>query len=187
MLPSSGSSAISVRAVIGPMPGTEVSRSSAARQGRRAADLVVDLAVDGGEGRFQRPERAVKALEHLGVAGGKPAVRLHADHLHELAAARDHLGKSLPAAATEWSRPMFVGIDVSKDRLDVHLRPSGEAFAVSRDGAGIAVLVDRLRPLAPALVVLEATGGFEITAAAGIAGAAGRPFARPGRCCNRWL
>ena len=71
---------------------------------------------------------------------------------------------------------MFVGIDVSKDRLDVHLRPSGEAFAVSRDGAGIAVLVDRLRPLAPALVALEATGGFEITVAAGIAGA-GLPLA----------
>ena len=49
---------------------------------------------------------------------------------------------------------MFVGIDVSKDRLDVHLRPSGEAFAVSRDGAGIAALVDRLGPLAPALCAI---------------------------------
>ena len=32
---------------------------------------------------------------------------------------------------------MFVGIDVSKDRLAVHLRPSGESFAVARDGAGL--------------------------------------------------
>ena len=32
----------------------------------------------------------------------------------------------------------FVGIDVAKDRLDVHLRPSGEAFAVARDGEGLA-------------------------------------------------
>jgi transposase len=32
---------------------------------------------------------------------------------------------------------MFVGIDVSKDRLDVHVRPDGEAFAVSRDGKGL--------------------------------------------------
>jgi transposase len=71
---------------------------------------------------------------------------------------------------------MFVGIDVSKDRLDVHLRPSGEAFSVSRDGGGIAALVERLGPLEPALVVLEATGGFEITVAAGIAGA-GLPLA----------
>ena len=71
---------------------------------------------------------------------------------------------------------MFVGIDVSKDRLDVHIRPSGEAFAVSRDDAGIAALVDRLGPIGPVLVVLEATGGFEITVAAGIAGA-GLPLA----------
>ena len=71
---------------------------------------------------------------------------------------------------------MFVGIDVSKDRLDVHLRPSGEVFATSRDGPGIAELVKRLGPVAPALVVLEATGGFEITVAAGIA-AAGLPLA----------
>ena len=71
---------------------------------------------------------------------------------------------------------MFVRIDVSKDWLDVHFRPSGVAFAVSRDGAGIAALVDRLGPIGPVLVVLEATGGFEITVAAGIAGA-GLPLA----------
>ena len=71
---------------------------------------------------------------------------------------------------------MFVGIDVSKDRLDVHLRPSGEAFAVPRDDAGIAALVERLGPVAPALLVIEATGGFEIAVAAGIAGA-GLPLA----------
>lgn len=35
---------------------------------------------------------------------------------------------------------MFVGIDVSKDRLDVRLRPDGLAFAVPRDGEGIDVL-----------------------------------------------
>lgn len=71
---------------------------------------------------------------------------------------------------------MFVGIDVSKDRLDVHVRPSGESFAVSRDGAGIAELAERLCAAAPTLVVLEATGGFEITVAAGLAGA-GLPLA----------
>ena len=38
----------------------------------------------------------------------------------------------------------YVGIDVSKDRLDVHVQPSGEAFAVARDGEGLAVLVARL-------------------------------------------
>ena len=67
---------------------------------------------------------------------------------------------------------MFVGIDVSKERLDVHLRPSGEAFAVARDGEGLEVLSARLRALAPELVVLEATGGFEAVVAAALAAAA---------------
>jgi transposase len=70
----------------------------------------------------------------------------------------------------------YVGIDVSKDRLDVHVRPTGEAFAVARDGEGLASLVDRLKPLAPRLVAIEATGGFEVTVAAAIGGA-GLPLA----------
>ena len=43
----------------------------------------------------------------------------------------------------------FIGIDVSKDRLDVHVRPSDEAFAVARDGVGLAALVERLGALDP--------------------------------------
>jgi transposase len=66
---------------------------------------------------------------------------------------------------------VMVGIDVAKDRLDVHVRPAGEAFAVSRDGPGLSGLVARLGELAPALIVLEATGGFEIIVAAALAGA----------------
>ena len=69
---------------------------------------------------------------------------------------------------------MFVGIDVAKDRLDVHVRPSSEAFTVAHDGEGIEDLVGRLSKMAPALVVLEATGGFETIVAAGL-GAAGLP------------
>lgn len=64
-----------------------------------------------------------------------------------------------------------VGIDVSKDRLDVHAHPSGEAFSVARNGAGLAQLATRLRALAPALVAVEATGGFETVVAASLAGA----------------
>ena len=67
--------------------------------------------------------------------------------------------------------PVFVGIDVSKDRLDVHLRPSAEAFAVARNGEGLQDLVARLAAIRPAVIVLEATGGFEITVAAALAGA----------------
>lgn len=65
----------------------------------------------------------------------------------------------------------YVGIDVSKDRLDVHILPQDEAFTVERNGRGLALLVERLRPLLPNLVVVEATGGFESTTAAAVAGA----------------
>jgi len=71
---------------------------------------------------------------------------------------------------------MFIGIDVSKDRLDVHVRPSGEVFVVSRDDEGLDELVTRLRTLAPRLIVVEATGGFETVVASAIGGA-GLPIA----------
>jgi transposase len=67
---------------------------------------------------------------------------------------------------------IVVGIDVSKDRLDVAVRPSGEAFAVERNAAGLDRLTERLRMLSPHLVALEATGGFETVVAAALAAAA---------------
>jgi len=66
---------------------------------------------------------------------------------------------------------IFVGIDVSKDRFDVAVRPSGEAFVVERNAAGLDLLAARIKALSPHLVVLEATGGFETVAAAALAGA----------------
>lgn len=69
------------------------------------------------------------------------------------------------------SEQITVGIDVSKDRLDVHLRPTSEAFAVPRDGAGLTTPCDRLKARTPALVALEATGGYETVVAAALAGA----------------
>jgi transposase len=72
--------------------------------------------------------------------------------------------------------PTFVGIDVSKRRLDIHARPSGESFAFGYDDEGVTALIERLGALAPALVVLEATGGLEVRLAAALA-AAGLPVA----------
>ena len=66
----------------------------------------------------------------------------------------------------------FVGIDVSKDHLDVHVRPTGDSFRVRYDDAGLVTLVEHLRPLAPAVLVLEATGGYEVTVVATLARAA---------------
>ena len=54
---------------------------------------------------------------------------------------------------------VFVGIDVSKDRLDVHVRPGEQTFVVTRDGKGLHELVERLRGVAPSLIAVEATGG----------------------------
>jgi transposase len=68
-----------------------------------------------------------------------------------------------------------IGIDVAKDRLDVCVRPSGESFVVARNGAGIEDLAERLRKIAPRVVAVEATGGFETVVAAGLA-AAGVPL-----------
>ncbi len=70
----------------------------------------------------------------------------------------------------------FVGIDVSKDRLDVCILPQNEAFSVVRNASGLAELVGRLKPLSPSLVVVEATGGFEMIVSASLA-AAGLPLA----------
>jgi transposase len=64
-----------------------------------------------------------------------------------------------------------VGIDVSKDRLDIFVYPSGEVFAVERNGAGLEHLAARLQEIVPQIVALEATGGFETVAAACLAAA----------------
>lgn len=63
----------------------------------------------------------------------------------------------------------FIGIDVSKDTLDVAVIPKAEAWSVPNDGTGIDQLVRRLRPLHPERIVLEATGGLEVPALAALA------------------
>ena len=59
------------------------------------------------------------------------------------------------------SPEIFVGIDVSKAQLDIALRPTGEKQSFANDKVGIKALVKRLAKLQPALIVLEATGGYE--------------------------
>jgi transposase len=63
----------------------------------------------------------------------------------------------------------FVGIDVSKQRLDVLVRPAGEVWSATNDEAGIAGLVTKLIEVAPVLVVLEATGGLQVPAVTALA------------------
>jgi transposase len=70
--------------------------------------------------------------------------------------------------------PHFIGIDVSKDHLDVHARPTGDTLRVNNDSDGIARLVAWVRDRPATRVVLEATGGLELPALAALA-AAGQP------------
>lgn len=65
----------------------------------------------------------------------------------------------------------FVGIDVSKARLDVALHPTGATHSVANDANGIKTLVEQLRAVKPLLVVLEATGGIERAVVRALVGA----------------
>jgi len=66
---------------------------------------------------------------------------------------------------------IVVGIDVSKNTLDVHVHPAGEAFAVARNAEGIDALIAKIAPLGIQAVAVEATGGFETVVAASLSGA----------------
>lgn len=65
----------------------------------------------------------------------------------------------------------FVGIDVSKTRLDVHVRPAGQQWSTENNEAGHQELVRKLQALTPTLVVLEATGGYQNQVVAELASA----------------
>lgn len=56
---------------------------------------------------------------------------------------------------------VFVGVDVSKDTLDVACMPTGEYLSCRNGSSGITKLVKKLQKLSPSRVVIEATGGYE--------------------------
>ena len=71
-------------------------------------------------------------------------------------------------------RGMVAGIDVSKAQLDTAFGADGEVVGFANDEQGIARLLERLSSVRPALVVMEASGGFETSAATAIAAASWR-------------
>lgn len=71
---------------------------------------------------------------------------------------------------------LFVGIDGAKDTREVHERPSGEGLRVANDERGLRELIARWAEQTPALIVLEATGGYEVVVAATLT-SAGLPVA----------
>lgn len=80
--------------------------------------------------------------------------------------ARTGVRESMPEAEES-----FVGIDVSKDTLDVAIRPGGDRWTAKNDEKGIQTLVARLLERKPTLVVLEATGGLQMPAVVALASA----------------
>ena len=73
------------------------------------------------------------------------------------------------------SAPVFVGIDVAQAHLDLAVRPTTETWQVPNTDAAFPDLIARLRALAPTLIVLEATGGYEHAVLSAVA-AAGLPI-----------
>jgi transposase len=67
---------------------------------------------------------------------------------------------------------MLIGIDVAKAELVIAARPSGERWTVANDERGIRTLVDRVQGAKPELIVLEATGGYELLCVAALVAAA---------------
>lgn len=66
---------------------------------------------------------------------------------------------------------MFIGIDVAKAELVVGVRPTGTGWTTTNDAQGVHEVVERLRALTPTLIVLEATGGYELLCVAALAAA----------------
>jgi transposase len=56
---------------------------------------------------------------------------------------------------------VFVGVDVSKARLDVHVLPAGRRWQVGNDEEGIGLLVGEMKRMGPERIVLEASGGVQ--------------------------
>jgi transposase len=71
---------------------------------------------------------------------------------------------------------IFVGIDIAQENLDVHVLPQGDALKCQNDADGMEKLVRYLQKLAPRVIIMEASGGFEISLAAEL-GAANLPLA----------
>ena len=67
--------------------------------------------------------------------------------------------------------PNYVGIDVSKERIDVAVRPTGRSWSVSYDEAGVDDLIAQLKDLKPAGVITESTGGLELPLVAALTAA----------------
>jgi transposase len=152
MLKSSGDNVI----VTGAASPGERSESGDAAERRPRRAVAVDRCQLGAPDAVLQPDRRRRAALVHGPRPnsrqtGRTAARSHSQERH--------------AVKENVSPPVVAGVDVSKDRLDVHLWPSGKNFSLENSPAGAHELVERLRPHNVALVVIEATGRYERRAA----------------------
>ena len=63
----------------------------------------------------------------------------------------------------------FVGIDISKNSLDVHILPENKSETYPYEPQAVKRFIEKLKALAPTIIVMEATGGCEISIAAQLA------------------
>ena len=76
--------------------------------------------------------RSLRSSKTAGKQGASPVVPSNPN---------SRLGRNVSSIAQEWvTMGTYVGIDVSRDRLDVHILPQDDAFTVERNGAGLAAL-----------------------------------------------
>ena len=138
--PSSGSSAISVKAVIGPTPGTEVSRFSVSRQAGVARMVVVEIRLEVLEGALQPREVGVDPPLEAAIPGHAPAIRLSAEHLDELAAAGDEFAETVDLVGGQWADGGPHGLGKVRDDAGVEgigLRQEAGGAGKVADLAGI--------------------------------------------------
>src|SRR5208282_2326205 len=130
------------------------------RRGRSLEHRQQDAAGQQESPRLDHSRSKVRTVEGAGVKPGRIS--------------QGGTGSATAEVKTMERKGSYVGVDVSKARLDVALRPSGELFFEANDECAISRLVKRLKSLGCERIVVEATGGYETLLAAALY-AAGLP------------
>lgn len=149
---NSNDDVVIVATAASPGERSESGEAAGRRTGRAAA---ADRCQLGANDAVLQPDRRRRAAL---VHGRRPNSRQTGPR------ARSH-SQERHAVKENASPSVVAGIDVSKDRLDVHLWPSGQNLSLDNTPPGVVELVDRLRPHGVELVVIEATGRYERRAA----------------------
>ena len=100
-----------------------------------------------------------------------PAVPVHDRHQVEESPGHGQVGDVGGPKMSMSQEPIYVGIDMAKDQVDVAVRPTGCSWTVQYDEAGVDGLVARLNSLKPVAVITESTGGLELALVAALAAA----------------